>query len=64
MTICPMLNILSVTFPFFALVFTGYVAARRGWLTLAAIPGLNTFVCCVHDGFVHVPDANGRSQLE
>lgn len=39
-----MLNILSVTFPFFALVFTGYVAARRGWLPLAAIPGLNTFV--------------------
>ena len=39
-----MLNILSVTFPFFALVFAGYLAARRGWLPLAAIPGLNAFV--------------------
>ena len=35
-----MLTILSVTFPFFALVFAGYLAARRGWLPLAAIPGL------------------------
>jgi len=39
-----MLTILSVTFPFFALVFAGYLAARRGWLPLAAIPGLNAFV--------------------
>ena len=39
-----MLNILSVTLPFFALVFAGYLAARRGWLPLAAIPGLNAFV--------------------
>ena len=39
-----MLNILLVTFPFFALVLCGYVAARRAWLPLAAIPGLNTFV--------------------
>jgi len=39
-----MLTILTVTFPFFALVFAGYLAARRGWLPLAAIPGLNIFV--------------------
>ncbi|NJM42875.1 MAG: AEC family transporter [Brachymonas sp.] len=39
-----MLQILLVTFPFFALVFAGYVAARRGFLPLAAIPGLNGFV--------------------
>lgn len=39
-----MLSILLVTFPFFALVLCGYVAARRGFLPQAAIPGLNTFV--------------------
>ncbi len=39
-----MLQILTVTFPFFALVLCGYVAARKGWLPLAAIPGLNGFV--------------------
>jgi len=39
-----MLEIFEVTFPFFALVLCGYVAARRGMLPLAAIPGLNTFV--------------------
>lgn len=39
-----MLAILLVTFPFFALVLCGYVAARRGFLPQAAIPGLNTFV--------------------
>ena len=39
-----MLAVLLVTFPFFALVFCGYIAARRGWLPQAAIPGLNTFV--------------------
>ncbi len=38
------LSILLVTFPFFALVLCGYVAARRAWLPQAAIPGLNTFV--------------------
>ena len=38
------LDILRVTFPFFALVLCGYLAARRGLLPLAAIPGLNTFV--------------------
>jgi malonate transporter and related proteins len=40
----PVLGILLVTFPFFALVLCGYVAARRGLLPQAAIPGLNTFV--------------------
>ncbi len=39
-----MLATLSVTFPFFALVLCGYLAARRGLLPLAAIPGMNTFV--------------------
>ena len=39
-----MFAILLVTFPFFALVLCGYVAARRGWLPQVAIPGLNTFV--------------------
>ncbi|MEI7514609.1 MAG: AEC family transporter [Betaproteobacteria bacterium] len=39
-----MLATLSVTFPFFALVFCGYLAARRGLLPLAAIPGMNTFL--------------------
>jgi len=38
------LQILYVTFPFFALVLCGFVAARRGMLPLAAIPGLNGFV--------------------
>ncbi len=39
-----MLSILLITFPFFALVLCGYVAARRGLLPQAAIPGLNSFV--------------------
>lgn len=38
------LQILTVTFPFFALVLCGYLAARRGLLPLASIPGLNGFV--------------------
>jgi len=38
------LAILQVTFPFFALVFCGYLAARRRLLPLEAIGGLNTFV--------------------
>src|SRR6185436_8591881 len=41
---CTVLQILSVTFPFFALVLCGYVAARRRMLPLEAIPGLNGFV--------------------
>jgi malonate transporter len=36
--------ILAVTIPFFALVLCGYLAAWRGVLPEAAIPGLNTFV--------------------
>ena len=39
-----MLDVLLVTFPFFALVLCGYVATRLGWLPQVAIPGLNTFV--------------------
>jgi malonate transporter and related proteins len=40
----PVLQILLVTFPFFALVLAGFIAGRRGWLPLEAIPGLNGFV--------------------
>jgi malonate transporter and related proteins len=36
--------ILAVTVPFFALVLCGYLAAQRGVLPEAAIPGLNAFV--------------------
>jgi len=39
-----MLDVLQVTFPFFALVLAGFVAARRGMLPLEAIAGLNGFV--------------------
>ncbi len=39
-----MLQVLIVTFPFFAVVLAGYVAARRGLLPTIAIPALNTFV--------------------
>lgn len=39
-----MLQILLVTFPFFALVLAGYVAARRGMLPLEAVAGLNSYV--------------------
>ena len=39
-----MLSILAVNFPFFALIFCGWLATRRGLLPLAAIPGLNGFV--------------------
>jgi predicted permease len=38
------LAILNLTFPFFALVACGYLAARFGLLALSAIPGLNGFV--------------------
>ena len=44
MTIGVVLSILLITFPFFALVLCGYIAARRALLPQAAIPGLNTFV--------------------
>lgn len=43
-TIAPVLQILSVTFPFFALVLCGFIAARRGVLPVPAIGGLNGFV--------------------
>lgn len=36
--------ILSVTFPFFALILCGYLAAHRGVLPALAIPGLNAYV--------------------
>ena len=39
-----MQHVLTITFPFFALVLLGYFAARQGALPLAAIPGLNAFV--------------------
>ena len=39
-----MLEVLLVTFPFFALVLCGYIAARRRMLPLDAIAGLNSFV--------------------
>jgi malonate transporter and related proteins len=38
------LDILLVTFPFFAMVLCGYVAARRRMLPFDAISGLNSFV--------------------
>ena len=39
-----MLSVLAVTFPFFALVLAGYLAARKRMLPLEAIGGLNIFV--------------------
>ncbi len=38
------LAVLSVTFPFFALVLCGYLATRAGLLPVSAIAGLNSFV--------------------
>ena len=43
-TIASVLSVLLVTFPFFALVLCGYLAARGGILPQPAIPGLNAFV--------------------
>jgi len=43
-TIAPVLAILGITFPFFALVLCGYLATRRGMMPPSAIPGLNGFV--------------------
>ena len=40
----PVSSVFAVTFPFFALVLIGYLAARRGLLPIIAIPGLNGFV--------------------
>ena len=39
-----MYAIFAVTFPFFALVLLGYLAAQRGLMPESAIPGLNAFV--------------------
>lgn len=39
-----MLSVLAITFPFFALVLAGYLAARRRMLPFEAIGGLNSFV--------------------
>jgi malonate transporter and related proteins len=39
-----MADILAVTFPFFALVLCGYLAAWRRMLPIEAVPGLNGFV--------------------
>lgn len=36
--------ILSVTLPFFALIFLGYVAARRAWVPTDAVPAFNGFL--------------------
>jgi predicted permease len=36
--------ILSVTLPFFALIFLGFLAARRGWVPPAAMPAFNGFL--------------------
>ena len=44
MTIASVLQTLLITFPFFALVLCGYLAAHRRMLPLEAIPGLNSFV--------------------
>lgn len=38
------LDVLIITFPFFALVLCGFLATRAGVLPQAAIPGLNAFV--------------------
>ena len=43
-TIRPVLDTLLVTFPFFALVLCGYLAARKRMLPFDAISGLNTYV--------------------
>ena len=62
-TIAPVLSILSVTFPFFALVLAGYGATRRGLLPLPAIAGLNSFVlyfalpCMLYRFGAHTPVA-------
>lgn len=39
-----MLTVLSIAFPFFALVLCGYLAARRRLLPMASIAGMNSFV--------------------
>lgn len=39
-----MQSVFSITVPFFALVLMGYLATKREFLPLAAIPGLNAYV--------------------
>ena len=39
-----MYPILSVTVPFFALIFLGYLAARRRWVPVEAVPAFNGFL--------------------
>ena len=39
-----MQTILGVTVPFFALVWFGYIAARRGWVPTEAVPAFNGFL--------------------
>ncbi len=39
-----MLTVLEVTIPVFALVFCGWIAARRNLLSTEGIDGINTFV--------------------
>ncbi|MGZ5104541.1 MAG: AEC family transporter [Usitatibacter sp.] len=39
-----MQTIFGVTVPFFALVWFGYVAARRGWVPIEAVPAFNGFL--------------------
>jgi predicted permease len=39
-----MLTVLEVTLPVFALVFCGWIAARRGLMSEAAVEGINAFV--------------------
>jgi len=57
------LKILTVIFPFFFFVLAGYLAARRRWLPLEAIPGLNGFVlffalpCMLYRFGAHTPVA-------
>lgn len=36
--------ILSVTLPFFALIFFGFIAARQGWVPTEAVPAFNGFL--------------------
>jgi len=57
------LKIFTLTFPFFALVLAGYLAARRRLLPLETIPGLNGFVlffalpCMLYRFGAHTPIA-------
>lgn len=37
-------SVFSTTLPFFTLIFCGYVATRRGFLPVQALPGFNAFV--------------------